>query len=345
VVVFGVSVGVACGATHTGPSQNDASAPDGPSEMSETGSTDAAASDAPPADARGTSDGAAADGPDATVLMCPAPKFPPWDGSVPDGDICSSPDDTDHDGYPDCIDGCPYDPEKIAPGECGCNVPDVDSDGDGVADCLDECPYDPNHVSPGYCGCAGQLSEPAGTSCLDPPCPQSSPTCSSTGVCGDRSMCVPCPGGHYIESPNGVSYWLCVSLPSVAGPGCAEEDSGSGGPPLTRMAAQSGCAARGLSLARIETPDDNRFIASLIAFPVWLGANDLQTPGDWYFSSSTSDSAFLFWTGGPDGGQQNGGFNDWAAGAPGSASCASMIPGDGHWVDADCSKTLGYICN
>src|SRR6185436_20171207 len=74
------------------------------------------------------------------------------------------------------IDQCPDDPNKIAPGACGCGVPDTDSDGDGIADCRDVCPNnfnpdqtdsdgdgvgdlcdtcgnDPNKVSPGACGC------------------------------------------------------------------------------------------------------------------------------------------------------------------------------------------------
>jgi hypothetical protein len=53
--------------------------------------------------------------------------------------------DTDGDGVDDCNDGCPLDPNKIAPGVCGCGVPDTDSDGDGDADCIDNCPtlYNP----------------------------------------------------------------------------------------------------------------------------------------------------------------------------------------------------------
>lgn len=38
-------------------------------------------------------------------------------------------------------DACPDDPEKLAPGECGCGVPDTDSDFDTIADCNDNCPY------------------------------------------------------------------------------------------------------------------------------------------------------------------------------------------------------------
>jgi hypothetical protein len=61
--------------------------------------------------------------------------------------------DTDGDGTPDACDGCPNDPLKIAPGVCGCGVPDIDSDGDGTPNCIDGCPNDPNKIARGVCGC------------------------------------------------------------------------------------------------------------------------------------------------------------------------------------------------
>ncbi len=48
--------------------------------------------------------------------------------------------DSDGDGVGDNIDGCPDDPNKAAPGVCGCDEPDIDSDADGVFDCVDNCP-------------------------------------------------------------------------------------------------------------------------------------------------------------------------------------------------------------
>ena len=57
------------------------------------------------------------------------------------------------------IDGCPDDPGKTEPGECGCGVPDTDSDGDGTPDCNDDCPDDPEKIEPGDCGC-GQAETP-----------------------------------------------------------------------------------------------------------------------------------------------------------------------------------------
>jgi len=62
--------------------------------------------------------------------------------------IPSTPVDSDGDGTPDGSDGCPNDPNKIAPGACGCGVPDTDSDGDGVADCIDVCPGHNDTVDP-----------------------------------------------------------------------------------------------------------------------------------------------------------------------------------------------------
>ena len=61
--------------------------------------------------------------------------------------------DTDGDGTPDCNDNCPSDPNKTEPGICGCGTPDMDTDGDGTADCNDECPNDAEKIAPGVCGC------------------------------------------------------------------------------------------------------------------------------------------------------------------------------------------------
>lgn len=56
------------------------------------------------------------------------------------------------------LDECPDDPDKTAPGICGCGVPDIDSDGDGTPDCNDGCPTDPNLTEPDpECGCNNEF--------------------------------------------------------------------------------------------------------------------------------------------------------------------------------------------
>ena len=66
--------------------------------------------------------------------------------------------DSDNDGTPDRLDECSDDPDKTAPGICGCGVPDTDSDGDGTPDCNDGCPTDPNLTEPDpECGCNNEF--------------------------------------------------------------------------------------------------------------------------------------------------------------------------------------------
>jgi hypothetical protein len=61
--------------------------------------------------------------------------------------------DTDGDGTPDCSDGCPENPEMIKAGENGCKAVEEDSDNDGIPDSQDKCPDDPEKIKPGECGC------------------------------------------------------------------------------------------------------------------------------------------------------------------------------------------------
>jgi len=93
--------------------------------------------------------------------------------------------DPDGDGAVGCDDGCPIDPDKSSPGQCGCGEPDTDSDKDGSADCVDLCPNDGNKIEPGLCGC-GQSDEDrdhdGSIDCLDG-CPDD-PDKTDPGVCG-----------------------------------------------------------------------------------------------------------------------------------------------------------------
>ncbi|MDH5672087.1 MAG: hypothetical protein OEZ06_08055 [Myxococcales bacterium] len=98
---------------------------------------------------------------------------------------CGFPDtDGDVDGTADCVDGCPADGAKTAPGQCGCGAADTDGDVDGVADCVDGCPADASKTAAGTCGCGSPDidSDSDGVlDCLDA-CPFSS--VSSSPPCG-----------------------------------------------------------------------------------------------------------------------------------------------------------------
>ncbi|HTF89356.1 MAG TPA: GEVED domain-containing protein [Planctomycetota bacterium] len=93
--------------------------------------------------------------------------------------------DTDGDLTPDCLDGCPTDPAKIAPGICGCGVADTDTDGDGTPNCNDLCPLDPLKIAPGFCGCNRPEVDTDGDgtpNCVDG-CPLD-PLKTAIGICG-----------------------------------------------------------------------------------------------------------------------------------------------------------------
>jgi len=95
--------------------------------------------------------------------------------------------DADGDGVGDAIDDCPNDPDKAAPGACGCGNAETDTDGDGAADCIDPCPLDAANDSDGDGVCDGLDVCPGGDDtvdddgngtpdCLDEPAPGGAPS-------------------------------------------------------------------------------------------------------------------------------------------------------------------------
>ncbi len=106
--------------------------------------------------------------------------------------------DSDSDGTPDCNDACPNDAGKISPGTCGCGVADTDSDSDGTPNCNDLCPSDPNKIAPGTCGCgvADTDSDSDGTPDCNDQCP-ADPNKTTPGLCGcglEEGNCQDCAG-------------------------------------------------------------------------------------------------------------------------------------------------------
>ncbi len=255
---------------------------------------------------------------------------------------CSSTDDTDRDGVPDCADGCPYDPLKVQPGYCGCGLPETDSDGDGVPDCIDACPADPNNIAAGECGCVGLPGlAAAGTPCNDTACPQTGATCNGAGVCGNRSVCSPGTGCRMFEWHQ-TSYWFCGVFPASAADAAPPPGS------LTEATAQLACSGKGETLTRVNSLTENRFIDRLLTNPLWLGANDLSASNVWRWSAPNTNNGDQFWSGGPTGLPVANRFANWGPSAPGGEAvpgqCAIMRPGDGLWFDTSCSESLPYVC-
>ena len=258
---------------------------------------------------------------------------------------CPTSDDTDQDSVPDCLDGCPYDATKTDPGVCGCGTPETDSDGDGTPNCIDRCPLDKNNTSPGECGCFGAPGlKPLGTVCNDTACPLPggalTSTCDGAGVCGSRNACLPepSPDCRFVDY-QGESYWLC----GLATPG-GGANAGPAPGQLTQAAAAQACSAKGLTLLRVSSLTENRFLTHFLSAPIWLGANDLTSANNWRWTTPQTRDGDPFWSGSASGTTVGGRFAYWAQGAPGAQRCATMRPGDGHWVDTNCSETHGFVC-
>jgi hypothetical protein len=167
------------------------------------------------------------DGVDDCLDGCPLDPFKIAPG------VCGcgvSDDDTDGDGTPDCIDGCPNDPLKIAPGICGCGVSDVDSDGDGVADCNDGCPNDPFKTSPGICGCgvSDVDSDGDGVADCNDGCPND-PLKTSPGICGCGVSDVDSDGDGVADCNDGCPNDPFKIAPGACGCGVSDVDSDGDG--------------------------------------------------------------------------------------------------------------------
>lgn len=148
----------------------------------------------------------------------------PNQGGYVDGNGCPLPCnpnvDADCDGTPDSYDQCPNDPNKIAPGACGCGS--VDTDGDGVEDCVDACPADPHKIAPGVCLC-GQVE---------------SADCDGDGVNNGSDAC-PLPGD---DINVGDLCWRLGGIPTCTRVTVAGDVDGDGCTDQTTSVSAFGCA-------------------------------------------------------------------------------------------------------
>lgn len=79
-----------------------------------------------------------------SILHNPDPDRDTWPDTLDNCPAAPNIDQANADGDSagDACDGCPNDPHKLAPGQCGCGVVEdlSDEDEDGVPNCLDRCP-------------------------------------------------------------------------------------------------------------------------------------------------------------------------------------------------------------
>ncbi len=168
-----------------------------------------------------------------------------FQGSVDNVSLVTAGPDADGDGTGDCADACPADPDKIAPGVCGCGTADDDSDADGVADCNDYCPADPFKVVPGICGCgtADDDGDADGTPDCNDACP-TDPDKIAPGDCGCNVSDVDADGDgtadctdNCLGLPNHTQDDIevdgvgdaCDNCPTVGNPGQANFDGDAAG--------------------------------------------------------------------------------------------------------------------
>ncbi|MEP0844688.1 MAG: FG-GAP repeat protein [Phycisphaerae bacterium] len=144
---------------------------------------------------------------------------------------CGVPDvDTDADGAFDCLDGCVNDPTKVNPGVCGCGVLDIDTDRDGLFDCLDGCPRDGAKTAPGPCGCGvadGDADADGAPDCLDG-CARD-PGKTAPGACGCGVVDADADADGAPDCVDG-----CVNDPAKISPGvcgCGRPETPNCGPP------------------------------------------------------------------------------------------------------------------
>jgi hypothetical protein len=170
--------------------------------------------------------------------------------------------DADNDGTPDCADGCPMDPLKIAPGVCGCGVSDADTDGDGTVDCLDGCPLDPAKIAPGICGCGTSDvdSDGDGTPDCNDGCPNDSNKIAP-GICGCGVSDADSDSDGTPDCNDGCPFDGTKIAPGICGCGVSDVDSDGDGTPNCN----DGC------------PNDSAKIAPGIC---GCGVSDVDSDGD-----------------------------------------------------------------
>lgn len=172
------------------------------------------------------------------------------------GDVCDNcvldynpgQENADGDSAGDACETCDNDPNKLAPGVCGCGTPDTDGDGDGVADCVDNCP---SVANPGQ---TDADSDGVGDACDN--CPSLSNT-NQANADGDSAgdACDGCPA-----DPNKIAVGVCgcgVADTDTDGDGTADCIDGCPADPNKIVPGVCGCSTPDTDSDGDGTPDCN----------------------------------------------------------------------------------------
>lgn len=130
-----------------------------------------------------------------------------------------------------------------------------------------------------------------------------------------------CGGCTFVPSSDGV-HWFAV---------CADGH--------TWDAARTRCADFGPSgdLAKIENAIDQTALLALVAVDHWVGLEDLQTDGLWFWVDGTAARV----------GAMVIGYDGWGAMQPDgqlAENCAELDPGQFGWADSPCGQTQPIVC-
>jgi hypothetical protein len=233
--------------------------------------------------------------------------------------------DGDGDGTADCDDLCPNDATKTAPGLCGCGVSDADGDGDGTPNCQDQCPTDAKKIVAGDCGCAN-APRPSGTACDDGQCAANA-ACDGAGTCGTPAQCGVPDTQCTFALRGGIGYWFCNNLRSFT-------------------QARQKCQAVGMDLAAVESAGEDAFIGTKTVVHAYLSGSDQAAEGAWSWLATTTP----FWSGNRNGSPVASAYTNWDLLQPDdllrSNDCLVKDPPllGGKWESRACNLAASYVC-
>jgi hypothetical protein len=120
-----------------------------------------------------------------------------------------------------------------------------------------------------------------------------------------------CPAGCVAQQHDGHVYAFCSTS-------------------LSWSNARGECQGIGLDLVTIASPAEASYVQSQVTLPIWIGASDVATEGDWLW---------------PDGTPQAGSYDGWASGQPsGQAGSNCAVWESGGWNDVTCTVSHPFVC-